>query len=145
MSHVDRDGILANDIMMRRHAFRCACGHMRGRLARSSSWICARCCRASTVGDTITAADGVDKTTIWAREAALVEDARQDPAAFAHLYELYFARVFRYLRLRVEHESDAEDLAQQVFLRALNALPRYQARAIGRMALHYRAARARRS
>ena len=83
---------------------------------------------ASTADDTITAADGVDKTTIWAREAALVENAKQDPTAFAHLYELYFARVYRYLRMRVEHESDAEDLTQQVFLQALNALPRYQTR-----------------
>jgi RNA polymerase sigma-70 factor (ECF subfamily) len=82
----------------------------------------------STADDNITAVDGVDKTTIWAREAALVENARQDPAAFAHLYELYFARVFRYLRMRVEHESDAEDLTQQVFLQALNALSRYQTR-----------------
>jgi RNA polymerase sigma-70 factor, ECF subfamily len=83
---------------------------------------------ASTAGDTITAADGVDQTTIWAREAALVENAKQGPAAFAHLYELYFARVYRYLRMRVEHESDAEDLTQQVFLQALKALPRYEIR-----------------
>jgi RNA polymerase sigma-70 factor (ECF subfamily) len=83
---------------------------------------------APAASDQTAAADGSDKTTIWAREAALVEDARQDPAAFAHLYELYFARIYRYLRMRVAHESDAEDLTQQVFLQALNALPRYQTR-----------------
>jgi RNA polymerase sigma-70 factor (ECF subfamily) len=81
---------------------------------------------ASTASDQTNSAG--NETVSREREAALVEDARQDPAAFAYLYELYFARVYRYLRMRVEHESDAEDLTQQVFLQALNALPRYQTR-----------------
>ena len=70
---------------------------------------------ASTASDQTNSAG--NETVSWEREAALVEDARQDPAAFAHLYELYFARVYRYLRMRVEHESDSEDLTQQVFFR----------------------------
>lgn len=59
-------------------------------------------------------------------ERELVEAARQDPTAFTALYQLYFARVYRYLRMRVEVAEDAADLTQQVFLKALDALPRYQ-------------------
>ncbi|HEY7342870.1 MAG TPA: sigma-70 family RNA polymerase sigma factor [Ktedonobacterales bacterium] len=61
-------------------------------------------------------------------EDALVEAARHDPAAFAALYQRYFARVYRYLRIRLQLEEDTADLAQQVFLKALDALPRYQSR-----------------
>lgn len=64
-----------------------------------------------------------------AHERALVEAAKQDATAFAALYQRYFARVYRYLRMRLEQEEDAADLTQQVFLKALDALPRYQARA----------------
>ena len=38
----------------------------------------------------------------------------------------YFARVYRYLRIRLQSEEDAADLTQQVFLKALDALPRYR-------------------
>lgn len=61
-------------------------------------------------------------------ERALVEAAKRDPAAFTVLYQRYFARVYRYLRIRLQSEEDAADLTQQVFLKALDALPRYQSR-----------------
>ncbi len=63
-----------------------------------------------------------------AQERALVEAAKHDASAFATLYQLYFARVYRYLRIRVQQEEDAADLAQQVFLQALDGLPHYQSR-----------------
>src|SRR5438128_9340275 len=58
-------------------------------------------------------------------EAALVRAAQEDPAAFAHLYHHYRHRVYAYLRVRLAGEEDAADLTQQVFLQALDALPRY--------------------
>lgn len=61
-------------------------------------------------------------------EQALVEAAKHDTSAFGALYQLYFGRVYGYLRLRVQQEVDADDLTQQVFLQALNALPHYQSR-----------------
>lgn len=61
-------------------------------------------------------------------EQALVEAAKHDTSAFGALYQLYFGRVYGYLRLRVQQEEDADDLTQQVFLQALNALPHYQSR-----------------
>ncbi len=59
-------------------------------------------------------------------DTALVEAARHDPAAFGLLYHRYFDRVYAYLRARTAGEDDAADLTQQVFLQALDALPRYR-------------------
>lgn len=71
---------------------------------------------------------GQDDTGTPTDEHALVEVARHDPTAFATLYQQYYARVYRYLRIRLQSEEDAADLTQQVFLKALDALPRYQSR-----------------
>ncbi|MGE5334903.1 MAG: RNA polymerase sigma factor [Nitrososphaerota archaeon] len=73
------------------------------------------------------AGDQADADTLLS-EQALMEAAKHDPTAFAALYQRYFARVYRYLRMRLQSEEDAADLTQQVFLKALDALPRYQPR-----------------
>lgn len=59
-------------------------------------------------------------------EAALIAAAQGDPRAFGALYDRYAMPVYRYLRTRVPTDDDAADLTQQVFLRALDALPRYR-------------------
>ncbi len=61
-------------------------------------------------------------------EAAQVAAAQANPVAFDVLYQRYLARVYRYLRAQVGSDEDAADLTQQVFLRALDALPRYRPR-----------------
>lgn len=61
-------------------------------------------------------------------EAALVRAAQADPAAFAPLYQRYRDRIYAYLRTRTRSAEDAADLTQQVFLQALDALPRYRPR-----------------
>jgi RNA polymerase sigma-70 factor, ECF subfamily len=61
-------------------------------------------------------------------EDALVARARTDPAAFGTLYELYHGRVLAFVRSRIHHSSDAEDVTQEVFLRALGAISRYEIR-----------------
>ena len=64
-------------------------------------------------------------------EAALIQAARRDPAAFGPLYARYVDRIYTYLRTRTgpARADDAADLTQQVFVRALDALPRYELRA----------------
>jgi RNA polymerase sigma-70 factor (ECF subfamily) len=59
-------------------------------------------------------------------DSALVRAAQADSAAFAPLYQRYRDRIYRYLRTRTKSEEDAADLTQQVFLQALDALPRYR-------------------
>jgi RNA polymerase sigma-70 factor (ECF subfamily) len=69
-----------------------------------------------------------DSSRAVSDESALIEAAQRDPIAFDALYQLYVTRVYRYLRAHTSSDDDAADLTQQVFLRALDALPAYQSR-----------------
>jgi RNA polymerase sigma-70 factor (ECF subfamily) len=53
-----------------------------------------------------------------------------DPDAFGALFDRYYVPVYRFVAARVGRPSDAEDLAQLVFVKALEALPRYEARGV---------------
>jgi len=61
----------------------------------------------------------------------LVGEARAGDAwAFGELFDHFHLPVYRYVASRVRHPSDAEDLTQLVFVKALEALPRYETRGI---------------
>jgi RNA polymerase sigma-70 factor (ECF subfamily) len=64
-----------------------------------------------------------------------------DMAAFGTLYERHLDVVFRYLYNRVANRHEAEDLTEQVFLRAWDALPDYTVRTTPFIAWLYRIAR----
>jgi RNA polymerase sigma-70 factor (ECF subfamily) len=53
-----------------------------------------------------------------------------DASAFGRLFDHYHQPIYRYVASRVHRPSDAEDLTQTVFVKALEALPRYEARGI---------------
>src|SRR5688572_10743623 len=59
-------------------------------------------------------------------EAAAIAAARLDPRAFAPLYQAYFDPVFRYCLRCIGDREDAAEATQEVFARALRALPRYR-------------------
>jgi RNA polymerase sigma-70 factor (ECF subfamily) len=64
-------------------------------------------------------------------EADLTARARAgDADAFGQLYELHVDRVYRYVAYRVKTEHEAEDLTEQVFLKAWEAMPRYEDRGL---------------
>jgi RNA polymerase sigma-70 factor (ECF subfamily) len=61
----------------------------------------------------------------------LVAAAKQgDAMAFGRIFDLYHGPVRRYIAARAHNPADAEDLTQVVFLKALEALPRYEPRGI---------------
>jgi len=73
-------------------------------------------------------ADAAPALLRWTRESehASNEEARVDPADFGRLYERYRDNVYRYLLSRTQTTEEAEDLLQQTFLRAMDALPQYR-------------------
>jgi RNA polymerase sigma-70 factor (ECF subfamily) len=61
----------------------------------------------------------------------LVDAARAgDAAAFGSLFDRYHRPVYRFIASRVGRPADAEDLTQLVFVKALEALPRFEARGV---------------
>jgi len=62
-----------------------------------------------------------------ADEAMLVQRAiSYDAEAFGRLYDMHVDRVYRHIYYRVGNEADAEDLTQQVFLKAWQAIHGYK-------------------
>ena len=60
-------------------------------------------------------------------EESLVRRAKQqDQEAFAQLYEEHFDRIYRYVAVRIGDKTEAEDMTQQVFLKALKAISSFK-------------------
>src|SRR5512133_798570 len=53
-----------------------------------------------------------------------------NPEAFGRIFDEFHGAIYRYVASRVGRPSDAEDLTQLVFVKALEALPRFAARGI---------------
>ena len=57
----------------------------------------------------------------------LIQKAKNgDNEAFGRLYELYFVPIFRYIYFRVKSKAEAEDLTQEVFLKAYSAIKNFE-------------------
>jgi RNA polymerase sigma-70 factor (ECF subfamily) len=64
-------------------------------------------------------------------EDSLVERAVQrDRAAFTALYDKYVDRIYRHVYYRVSNRGDAEDITQEVFIRAWKAINKYKRRGV---------------
>ena len=60
-------------------------------------------------------------------EKGLVERAQhRNQEAFAQLYEEHFDKIYRYVRLKIGNETEAEDMTQQVFLNALQSISSFK-------------------
>jgi RNA polymerase sigma-70 factor (ECF subfamily) len=60
-------------------------------------------------------------------EQSLVLKAQKcDQEAFATLYEQNFDKIYRYIALKVGSNAEAEDMTQQVFIKALHSLSTYR-------------------
>lgn len=63
-------------------------------------------------------------------EALVARAVAGDADAFGELYRLHREAIYRFVWARVGNQSDAEDLTEQVFLKAWEALPGYQQRGL---------------
>jgi RNA polymerase sigma-70 factor, ECF subfamily len=63
-------------------------------------------------------------------ESLLVMQAKQDPNAFALLYERYLDRIYSYIYNRTHNVQEAEDLTARTFFRALSRLHTYEDRGL---------------
>jgi RNA polymerase sigma-70 factor, ECF subfamily len=60
-------------------------------------------------------------------EQKLVFQAQKcDQEAFAQLYEQNFDKIYRYIALKVGNKTEAEDMTQQVFIKALQSISSYK-------------------
>jgi RNA polymerase sigma-70 factor (ECF subfamily) len=75
-------------------------------------------------------------------EESLVRRAQaKDAEAFVWLYEAYFDKVYRYVAVRIGNALEAEDITQDVFLKALNSISSYRWQGVPFLAWLYRIAR----
>ena len=74
-------------------------------------------------------------------EESLVHWAQQgDQRAFAQLYERHFDKIYRYVALKIGDRIEAEDMTQQVFLKALKSISSFKWEGIPFSAWLYRIA-----
>src|SRR3989344_746472 len=68
--------------------------------------------------------------TDLANEQSIVEAAKKEPAKFASLYDKYYEQIFRYIYQRVDDKEQAFDATQQVFIKAMESLHKYEFRGV---------------
>lgn len=70
-----------------------------------------------------------------------IRRAQRDPESFGPLYKKYHEQIFRYIYQRMDDEETAFDVTSQVFLKALNNLPKYEYRGVPFSSWLYRIAK----
>jgi len=68
------------------------------------------------------------------------DQGRQGATALAELFETHYERVVRYIAVRVGHREQAEEMASEVFLKALEKVDSFQWRGIPMQAWLFRIA-----
>jgi RNA polymerase sigma-70 factor (ECF subfamily) len=70
----------------------------------------------------------------------IARSIKGDAGAFGTLYERYIEAIYRYVYYSVPNHAEAEDLTENVFLKAWQALPRFRLKGPGFRAWLYRIA-----
>ena len=74
-------------------------------------------------------------------EEKVVQRAQKnDPNAFAELYDEYFDKIYRYIALKIGDREEAEDMTQQVFLKAYQSISSFKWKGVPFSAWLYRIA-----
>ena len=59
-------------------------------------------------------------------DVLIQRSARGERDAFAALYDRYVEQIYRHVYRRMPSQADAEDITQEVFIRAWRAIPKYK-------------------
>lgn len=70
--------------------------------------------------------DNANASLSFEVETLVDRAASGDTAAFGCLYDRYADRIYRHIYYRIGNVEDAQDLCQEVFLRAWQGLPKYK-------------------
>ena len=73
-------------------------------------------------------------------ESQIIDEARKDPGRFGILYEKYYRQIFVFVFRRTGDEDIAGDIVSDAFLKAMVALPKYEAKGLPFSAWLYRIA-----
>ncbi len=65
-----------------------------------------------------------------ANELAIIESAKKDISKFAAIYDKYYEQIFRFIFQRLDDKEQAFDATQQVFLKAMDSLKKYEFRGV---------------
>ncbi|GBC94114.1 ECF RNA polymerase sigma factor SigW [bacterium HR15] len=68
-------------------------------------------------------------TPSWAEATLIARAQAQDDTAFDQIVRLYADRIYNYVRRMVGNPQDAEDITQEVFIRAYQGLSQFDGRA----------------
>jgi RNA polymerase sigma-70 factor, ECF subfamily len=69
-----------------------------------------------------------------------IEEAKKDPRRFRYFYDKYYKEIFLFINRRTDDEDTTADLTQQVFLKAMQNLQRFEYRGVPFSAWLYRIA-----
>ena len=84
---------------------------------------------AQTSSDTPTVTAAHEARITLSEERLVARCKTGDLDAFAHVYSLYEQRVFRYAYHLLGHRDDADDIKQETFLKAYQAIARFRGEA----------------
>ncbi len=73
-------------------------------------------------------------------EIKLIEQAKKQPKLFGVLYKRYYAEIANYVLSKVRDNSISHDITQQIFIKAMDNLPKYQFKGVPYIAFLYRIA-----
>ena len=76
-----------------------------------------------------------------AEELAVIEAAKKDKSHFELIYNRYHEQIFRYIYQRIEDKDTSFDLVQQVFLKAMTNLHRFEYKGVPFSSWLYRIAK----
>lgn len=73
-------------------------------------------------------------------ELKYIEAAKKNPLQFRYFYDKYYKEIFLFINRRTDDENETADITQQVFLKAMQNLPRFEYRGLPFSAWLYRIA-----